>query len=219
MFVGHYAMGMAMKKVEPKLNLGWTFLAVMLLDALLGLFVLLGLEKATIPENYQDLHYLKFEFPFSHGLVAALLWSGVTFVIFRWLWQEKPNVAKMAGLMAAAVFSHFILDFIVHIPEIPLLTQNSPKVGLGLWDNLWVALGVEVGITLVGLALYFRAKPVLTQRAKFGFPILIGGLILLSVGGQAFGPAPPNVTGPAINWIVMTVVIALIGFWLDKDVE
>ncbi|MFC1978043.1 hypothetical protein ACFLWS_07275 [Chloroflexota bacterium] len=73
MFVGHYAVGLALKKVEPKLSLGWTFLTVMLLDAFLGLFVLLGIEKITIPPNYQELHYLTLEFPFSHGLVAALV--------------------------------------------------------------------------------------------------------------------------------------------------
>jgi len=219
MFVGHYAVSLVIKKVEPKLNLGWTFFAVMLLDALLGLFVLLGIEKATIPANYQDLHYLTFEFPFSHGLVAVLIWSGLTFVLFKWLWRRKTNATKISVLMAVAVLSHFLLDAIVHISEIPLLAQDSLKIGLGLWNNLWAALGLEVLITLAGLCIYIKAKTKLRLRAKIGIPILIGFLILFTVGGQAFSPAPPNVAGPAASWIGMTIVIALIGYWLDKDIE
>lgn len=218
MFVGHYAVGLVAKKVEPKLNLGWVFLAVMLPDALLGLFVLLGIEKVTIPVNYQDLRYLTFEFPFSHGLVAALLWSGLTFVFFNWLWRRNARATKMAALMAAAVFSHFLLDVIVHIPEIPLLAQDSLKIGLGLWHHLGVALGFETFITFMGLVIYLKANPNIRLRAKIGLPILIGFLILFTVGGQLFSPAPPNAASLAASWIVMTIIIALIGYWLEKGI-
>jgi len=217
MFVGHYAVSLAIKKIEPKLNLGWTFLAVMLLDALLGFFVLFGIEKITIPSNYQELHYLTFEFPFSHGLVAALVYSGLSFAIIKWFWRGNANAIKVASLMAVAVFSHFLLDVIVHIPELPLLGNDSLKIGFGLWNNLWVALGLEVVITIVGLIIFFKANP--HRRAKIGIPILIGLLTLFTVGGQAFSPAPSNVAGPAISWVVMTFIIALIAFWIDKDVK
>ncbi len=219
MFVGHYAVSLIMKKAEPKLNAGWTFLMVMLPDALLGLFVLLGIEKASIPPNYHELHYLTFEFPFSHGLVAVLLWSGLTFVSVKWLRRGAIDSTRIAALMAVALFSHLLLDVIVHIPEIPLLAQNSQKIGLGLWNNLWVAISLEVFITLTGLICYIKAQPNLRRRAKIGFPVLIVFLIFLTVGGQAFSPAPPNVVMPAAGWIVMTFVIALIAYWLDKDIE
>ncbi|NOX52312.1 MAG: hypothetical protein GXP16_17520 [Gammaproteobacteria bacterium] len=218
MLVGHYAVGLALKKVAPRLNLGWTFLAVMLLDALLGLFVLLGIEKALIPTNYHELHYLTFEFPFSHGLTATLFWASATFLIVKFLWRGNFSTTA-AIVMSVAVFSHFLLDVIVHIPEMPLAGENSYKVGFGLWNNLHLALGLEVFVTLVGLTLYLNTRPMMRRRSKIGVPILIGVLILMTVGGQAFAPAPTDVTGPAFSWIGTTLLIALIAYWLDKDIK
>ncbi len=218
MFVGHYAVALVIKKIEPKLNVGWIFFSVMLLDALLGVFVLLGIEKIIIPVNYEDIHYLAFEFPFSHGLMVALFWSALVFFVIWVLWKERVAAVKVAGLMAIAVFSHFLIDGIVHM-EMPIIGENSAKIGFGLWNNLYIALGLEVLIVLFGLVIYFTAKSDSSLRAKVGMPLLLALLMFLTIGGQVFAPAPQDIVGPASTWIAGAFIFALIAYWLDQDVE
>lgn len=215
MFVGHYAAALAMKKVEPNLNVGWTFFSVMLLDGLLGVFVLLDIENVVVPVDYADLHYLTFEFPFSHGFAAAIFWSVLAFWVTSTLLKKKATALKIARLMAIAVFSHFLIDLIVHIPEMPLLGQDSVKVGFGLWHDLYLALGLEILITIAGLVFYFQAKPNCPLRAKIGMPLLIAVLAVLTVTGQALAPAPSDITGPALTWVAGTFLFAMIAYWLD----
>ena len=161
MFAGHLAVGLALKKVDQRVNLGILFFASLLADFLLGLFVLIGIEQVHVPANFADLHYLTFTFPYSHGLFASLLWSLLAFMFAQWVWRNRGDQkSKIGGVVALAVFSHFVLDWITHIPEMPLLGDSSPKLGLGLWNNLPIALTLETILVLIGLVLYFNAaKP------------------------------------------------------------
>ena len=79
MFVGHLGVGLTLKKIEPKINLGILFFASLFIDFLLGLFVLAGLEQVIVPNAYSQLHYLNFSFPYSHGLLAVVIWSLILF--------------------------------------------------------------------------------------------------------------------------------------------
>jgi len=139
MFVGHYGVGFAAKRVEPSIPLWLLFIAVQLLDVLWAPFVLLGIEKVRIVPGFTatnplDLYYM----PFTHGLVAALLWSCAGGLAYQIL------ARRMAGIViGVAVFSHWVLDFIVHRPDLPLC-DDSAKVGLGLWNA--PALGSGRGI-------------------------------------------------------------------------
>jgi hypothetical protein len=81
MFVGHYGAGLVLKGANRKLNLGWIFFAAMLPDIICGILVLLGIEKIKIPDDYAKLHYLKFDFPYSHGLFATVIFS-VLIIVF-----------------------------------------------------------------------------------------------------------------------------------------
>jgi hypothetical protein len=52
MFLGHFGVAFALKRVEPKLSLGTLFLAVQLPDLLWGVFLLLGWEQVRIDPGY-----------------------------------------------------------------------------------------------------------------------------------------------------------------------
>lgn len=82
---------------------------------------------------------------------------------------------------------------------------------------MWAALGVETLIALLGLIVYLNAKPNLRLRAKIGMPILMGFLILVTVGTQAFSPPPTNVNAPAASWIIVTILNTALVFWIDTD--
>lgn len=142
MFVGHYGVSFAARRVAPTIPLWTLFIAVQLLDVLWAPFVLVGIEKVRIApgitaSNPFDLYYM----PYTHSLVAAVLWSGGAFLLYRLL-APQGLIGRAALVVGLAVFSHWLLDFLVHRPDLPLY-DNTAKVGLGLWNLPAVAFALE----------------------------------------------------------------------------
>lgn len=218
MFAGHLAAGLALKKVERKVNLGWLFFAALFHDFLLGVLVLLGVEQIHVPTDFAQKHYLNFTFPYSHSFLASLLWSllafGITYAILsRWTVQER----KRAGLaISLAVFSHFVFDWIVHVPDLPLWSDASPKIGLGLWNNLPLALIVEVALVGIGFALYLVAVKPKSNLARYGLGTLLLLISLMTVLGQLLAETPPPAEGAALSWILQPFLICGLAFWFDR---
>jgi len=218
MFAGHLAAGLVLKKMERRINLGWLFFAALFHDFLLGILILLGLEQMHIPANFAQTHYLTFTFPYSHGLAASMVWSalafGITYAVLpRWTSKER----KQAGLaIAMTVFSHFVLDWFVHIPELPLLGDDSPKIGLSLWNNLPLALGLEVGLVLISFIYYLSMVKPKTNLAKYGVASLMVLITVLTVTGQLFADTPPHANGAAMSWIFQPFLICGLAYWFDR---
>ena len=148
MFVGHYGVSFAAKTLDRAMPLWLLFLAVQWLDVMWAPLVLLGVEKVRIvpgitASNPLDLYYM----PYTHSLVAALLWSAAASVIHRVVTGRKNAMA--ATVIACAVFSHWLLDFVVHRPDLPLY-DDTAKVGLGLWNNPGLAFALEAALFSVG---------------------------------------------------------------------
>src|SRR5262247_4500229 len=144
MFVGHYGVSFAAKKAAPSVPLWVLFIAVQLLDVLWAPFVLLGIEKVRIvpgitATNPLDLYYM----PYTHSLVAAILWSVAASIVYRWAVRGAGTPAAL--MVAAAVFSHWVCDLIVHRPDLPLY-DDAAKVGLGLWNVPAAAFGLETAL-------------------------------------------------------------------------
>ena len=219
MFAGHLAAGLALKKVERKLNLGWLFFAALFHDFLLGILILLNIEQIHIPADFAQKHYLNFTFPYSHSLAASLVWSllafGITYAVLpRWAAGER----KRAGLtISLAVFSHFVFDWLVHVPDLPLWSDASPKIGLGLWNNLPLALFVEVALVAIGFVVYLVAVKPKSNLTRYGLGALLLFTSLMTVMGQSLADTPPPPEGAAISWILQPFLICGLAFWLDKN--
>ena len=203
MFVGHYGVSFAAKKMEPELPLWLLFIAVQLLDVLWAPFVLLGIEKVRIVPGFTatnplDLYYM----PYTHGLVAALGWSVVAALAYRFLARGASR--RAATIIGIAVFSHWVLDFLVHGPDLPLY-DNTAKVGLGLWNLPALALGLEAASLFGGMWLYLRLGPV--RRTGF----LVFGVIMLAIQVYVFfGPPPASANAAAATAIVAYALFAFI---------
>ncbi len=215
MFVGHLGVGLALKKVEPKINVGWLLFASLLLDLLLGIFVLTGLEQVHIPQNFARIHYLTFTFPYSHGLLAAILWSTLAFIVVRLLPFGKSWGNRAAFVIALAVFAHFLCDVIEHVPEMPLVGPNSPMLGLGLWQHMSFALGLEIVLAIAGYLFYVNAGAK-SRVALYGMALFMG-LLALATLSQAFASAAPEPVQLTTVWIVEPFVIGGIALWLDRQ--
>ncbi len=132
MFVGHYGPSFAIKSLRPAIPLWLLFIAVQLVDVAWALLVLLGVEKVRIvpgvtASNPLDLYYM----PYTHSLVAAIFWSVAAAVVVGLLRRLATWFAAL--WIGVAVFSHWVLDFLVHRPDMPLY-DDTMKVGLGLWN-------------------------------------------------------------------------------------
>ena len=134
MFVGHYAASLILKRVDKNASLGMLFLAVQFVDILFFPFVLLGIEHFNIVENYTASTHFELEFmPYTHSLFASFLWAAAVYIALRLLPLKKAvNKNKVAIVMGVAVLSHWFFDLIVHTPDLPLLSDSSTKIGLGL---------------------------------------------------------------------------------------
>lgn len=203
MFVGHYGISFAAKKGDPSVPLWVLFIAVQLLDVAWAPFVLLGIEKVRIvpgitASNPLDLYYM----PYTHSLVAAILWSAGAFVLYR---LAVPGSRKTSALVVgAAVFSHWLLDFLVHRPDLPLY-DDTAKVGLGLWNLPALALGLEAALLFGGIWLCFRAG-VLRRTATAVFAV-----IMLAIQTYIlFGPPPVSDKAAAVTALAAYVVFAAI---------
>ncbi len=183
------------------------------LDVLWSIFVLLGIEKVRIvpgitATNPFDLYYM----PYTHSLVAALGWSFLAIIIYKVL--SSHGGWSAAAIVGAGVFSHWILDLLVHRPDLPLY-DNTMKVGFGLWNFPIVAFGLEVVFLFVGLYLYLRATKPVSRGGRYG--MLAFAFLMLPIQGFVFFGSPPaSDKAAAITALGSYAVFAAVAFWLEK---
>ena len=116
--------------------------------------------------------------------------------------------------MGGAVFSHWVLDLLVHRPDMPLY-DNSAKIGLGLRNQPLFALVLEVAVLFLGMYLYLRSTEAWTPAGRYGMPIF-GVCMLLVQAFVFFGPPPSSATGAAITALVLYFGFAGISGWLER---
>ena len=215
MFLGHYGVAFALKRAEPKLSLGTLFVAVQLADLLWGIFLLLGWERARIvPDSVIPLEFI--DYPISHSLVGLLVWSLVAAALYySWPTRDTTRHWQAAAIVGVAVLSHFPLDVLVHVPDLPITGNDSPKLGLGLWNYPMASMAAELLFLLAGVALYMRLRshrhPVRAVR--------LGLLLLLLLGtyfSSQYGPEPPSMTVVAVADILFILGAAAIAAWADR---
>ena len=216
MFAGHVGAAMAIGQSERRVNLGVLVFAAVFLDFVLWLLVLLGWETVTIPADFDATHQPEFVFPYSHGLIASIGWS-VLAGIATYLWYPRLNHAKLraAAFVAAAVFSHWLLDALVHAPGLPVAGAASAKAGAGLWQTMPVALAVEAVIALAGLYLFLSGAHLSLAR-KVWLSMLSLLILISTVAGMTVAPPPPSVVAMAATSLVTIVVVCVLFFWIGR---
>ncbi len=211
MFIGHFAVGFAGKRAAAGPSLGTWFLATQWLDLIWPVFLLLGWEQVRIAPGDTAVTPLEFVYyPFTHSLVGALAWA-VGFALVYRLITGQGRVAAWLGL---GVFSHWVLDFISHRPDLPLYPDSEIKLGLDLWASLWATVLVEGALYAAGVYLYLRAFPGRDRVGTYGAWALVTFLVLVYLG-NLFGPPPPSVTAIAVGALAMWLLVAW-GYWIDR---
>jgi len=212
MFIGHFAVGFAAKRAAPHASLGTYVAAGLFLDILWPVFLLLGIEHVRIaPGNTAFTPFEFVSYPWSHSLLMAVFWSFV-FGGAYYLMRRDKSTAKV---LAAVVFSHWILDWVTHRADLPLAPGIGSATGLGLWNSVPATVAVEVTFFLALAYWYERATEPLDGVGKWAWYAMIG--VLLCIYGASLGP-PPH---PGQERMVAFVTIGLWIFvpwaaWVDR---
>jgi hypothetical protein len=213
MFVGHYSVAFAVKSEKNRIPLWVLFVAVQLLDFLWAPFVLLGIEKMRIAPgitaaNPLDLYYM----PYTHSLLGALLWSGLALIVYKIASGTKDYTA--ASFVGLAVFSHWILDLIVHRPDLAIY-DDTWKVGFGLWNYKASEFGLEVAILIGGIVIFLRRNVVSSRLRRFAIGIF-GLLLILTQAGNTFGSRPlSSDRAVAITALISYTIFGATAFFLE----
>ena len=210
MFIGHFALGYAAKRWAPRVSLAVLFAAAIFADVLWPVLVALGIEHVRIAPGITASTPLEFlSYPYSHSLLTLTLFGA----LFGWLATRSapnaPNLPLRSGVIVLAlVVSHWALDVITHIPDMPLY-PGGPKFGLGLWNSVAGTLVVETVMFAVGVWLYAGATAARDATGKWAF---VGVTAFLFVGFliNANGTPPPSVTA---LWM-MALGLGALTLWL-----
>jgi hypothetical protein len=218
MFLGHYGVAYALKRAEPRVSLGTLFLSVVLVDTMWGVFLLTGWERARIFPGFTPVTPIEFiSYPLSHSLVAAFAWALLAAaIVYTWPTRDTSRHHWLKALVVGiAVASHWFLDLVVHIPDLPLAGNESTKVGLGLWGSLPATIAVELAVYIAGFVLYLRWRQA-RGRARMGRIAFLAALLVVLYATSLLGPPPPNMQTVAVVDIIGTLVLAVLAAWADR---
>jgi hypothetical protein len=215
MFVGHLGAGLAVKAAEPRWNLGVLFAAALFADLLLWALVLVGAESVGAPLASGRARFFKFAFPYSHGALASAGWT-LAAAALGWAvaGAGTPRRARLACALAIAVASHFLLDLVVHVPDLPVAGGDSAKLGLGLWRAMPAALAVELALAVAALAACMRRAPLRRWRGALLVTVVAVAGILTALGPYLPGEPPPATTLAASSLVTLAVIVVL-GFVVE----
>ena len=179
MLAGHFGLAAAVKSRQPQTPLWALMLSTQLLDVVFLALYLAGAETFRPVEGTNG-GYGNFVFSadYDHSLVGSLAISLIAMVVAWVFWGRRNGL-----VIGAMVFSHWLLDLLVHRPDMPILpppwADSMPRVGLGLWNIPWLVFAIELVLVLGGAYLYYHASArqaimVERQRQRDGQPA--GGL-------------------------------------------
>ncbi|MDN3015507.1 hypothetical protein PH210_04695 [Paenibacillus sp. BSR1-1] len=213
MFIGHYSVSYVLKRKDYGIPLWHLFLAAQLMDIVWSIFIFLGIEKADtktgLPGSHIHLDYM----PYSHSLIGSLVLSVLMVIFYRFLPsnRNKEFLTSKSLLMGIAVFSHWILDLIVHSKDLPII-GNSFKVGFGLYSSALWSFTLEAILLGAAILIYYQ-----TTKQKKKYQTLTFYLFLLLLNASTvWGPVAPNEKFAAGFLLVCYLLFAYISSRFEK---
>jgi hypothetical protein len=129
MFAAHFAAGLALRGRAPRVPLSVLLLGAFLLDGLWVTFGVLHLDKTSSDD-------------WSHSLVMSICWATAFSLLFSRLGRKATAVVWLA------VFSHFVLDWLV---QGATLYPNAPESLAPLVVQHYRILQLAICILLLGV--------------------------------------------------------------------
>ena len=213
MFLGHYGIAFAARRLAPRASLGTTIFAAQFLDELWPVLLLLGVEQVRIVPGLMAASDLDFvSYPISHSLLTTVLWS----LLIGGLHYAGRRDARTSAVVGATVASHWFLDLPMHRPDLPLWPGGAaPRVGLGLWNSVPATAVIEGSLLAIGVVLYVRSTRPRDGIGRWG----LWGMIAFLVASFAGSGTPPP-SEKAVAWVTLALWLMVPwGWWVDRHRE
>jgi membrane-bound metal-dependent hydrolase YbcI (DUF457 family) len=210
MFVGHFGVGFAAKRVAPRVSMGTLLVSVQWADLIWPLLLLAGVEHVRIVPGLMAASALEFiDYPVSHSLVALAGWG---ILLGSAVLLSRRDI-RAAAVVFAGVVSHWFLDVLMHRADVPV-GLRGPYVGLGLWNSVPATLLVEGGLYAAGITIYLRSTRPTDRIGSWSFGILVALLAALWVAAL-FGPPPPDTKTLALSGLSGWLLVPW-AYWIDR---
>jgi hypothetical protein len=210
LFLGHYGLAFAAKRVTPETSLGTLTLAGNLADCVWPILLLLGIEQVRIVPGFTAFSPFAFDsFPWSHSLAIEAL-AGLVLGLVVFAVRHDVRSAVVTGLL---VPSHWFLDLPFHRPDLPVW-PGGPKLGFGLWNSVPISLLAEVLVFGAGVFVYARMTKARDTIGTVAFWALV--LLLAAVAASsAFEPPPASSTAVAWSALGLWLLVPWT-YWIDR---
>lgn len=209
MFIGHWAPALAAATHRKAPKLGTLFVAAQLVDWAFFAFLLVGFEHMRFTPGITAMNPMDlYDMPYTHSLVGSLCWAAAFGALIFAATRERIA----AQIAAAVVFSHWLLDLLVHAPDLTL-AGSPPKFGFGLWNYPALEMPLEVGIALAALLFYWRVMKPSSLRVA----VLAGVLLLLQAINWFGGEASEVTAGTSLLAFFAYGLATITAWWVGKS--
>ncbi len=211
MFLGHFALAIAAKPLAPRTSLGTLVAAAQLADLVWPALLLLGTERAAVSADPHAIKPLVFiDYPWSHSLLT-LAGLGALFGMGNYLLRGDARVAIAIALL---VPSHWLLDWIAHVPDLPLYPGTEAHHGLGLWRWPVATLLLELALFALAAALYGLTTRPRDRTGRWAWIALTAVLVAIAVADVS-GRPPPDIRAVAYAGLGMSLFVVWAA-WIDR---
>jgi membrane-bound metal-dependent hydrolase YbcI (DUF457 family) len=212
MFLGHYGLALAAKRVAPRTSLGALAFAAQWLDELWPILLLAGVERVRIVPGLMAASPLDFvHYPWSHSLLMAAVWA----IVIGAGYFAVHRDARGMWVVGALVVSHWLLDLPMHRPDLPLWPGSSTRVGLGLWNFVAATLVIELALFAIGIAIYLRTTRARDRIGAWGLWAMLAVLVVIYLGASA---PPPSERVLALTSLGLWLFVPW-SSWVDRHRE
>jgi membrane-bound metal-dependent hydrolase YbcI (DUF457 family) len=212
MLVGHFAVGLTAKRIEPGISVGTLVLASMLPDLLWCILMFAGIEHVQFKPGIGAANYfMASDIAISHSLLTDGLWAALLAAAYF----LKRRSLRGAWAIFGVVLSHWLLDWISHRPDMPLSPGVHRYVGLGLWSSIPAALIAEGGFWVLAVILYARATHPNTRMGVYAYWTVVAVLTLAWYNNLA-GPLPPNPQMVSLSSLLFSSLAVGWAYWMNR---
>jgi hypothetical protein len=212
MFIGHFALGFAAKRLVPRVSLAMLLSAALFADILWPVLVLTGAEEVRIAPGNTAFTPLEFvSYPWSHSLVLLAGWGALVGAAYRGIFGGRRSFIVIAAL----VVSHWLLDWITHAPDMPLY-PGGPRYGLVLWNSVPGTMLVEIVLFATGVWIYVGVTAPADRIGRWAMTGLIATLSAIYLADSLSGTVPPSVTAICGVALAASAIFPAWAWWADR---